>query len=89
MSETVAYRSPVSKLVRFFRKSRDQWKEKCQERRRLCRKLSNQVRVVEASRRRWRQEAKEARREAEEARQEVQQLRKELEETKMNSPQRR
>lgn len=82
MAEDVVYKSPASKLVRFFRKSRDQWKEKCQERKRLCRKLSNQVRVVEASRRRWKQEAKDARREVQKARREVEQLRSELEEAK-------
>ena len=47
--------SPLRKLVVFFRKSRDRWKEKCQEAKRLCKKLSNQLRAVESSRQQWRE----------------------------------
>lgn len=59
-----AYKSPLRKLVHVFKRSRDRWKAKCQERKRLCRKLANQVRAVEASREKWKQAAKEAQKQA-------------------------
>lgn len=52
--EVQNFTSPLRKLVNFFRKSRDRWKEKYQEAKRLCKKLSNQVRAVERSRKKWR-----------------------------------
>ena len=60
--ETKDLKSPVRKLVRFFRSSRDGWKGKCQESKRNNKKLSNQVRAVERSRDRWKQIAKAERR---------------------------
>ena len=60
--ETKELRSPVRKLVRFFRSSRDGWKAKCQEWKRNNKRLSNQVRAVETSRDRWKQIAKAERR---------------------------
>ena len=73
--ETKELRSPVRKLVRFFRSSRDGWKAKCQEWKRNNKKLSNQVRAVEKSREHWRQIAKAER-------QRVRQLERELEAAK-------
>jgi hypothetical protein len=55
------YKSPVSKLLTFFPQSRDRWKAKCQEAKRVNKKLANQVRAVEKSREHWRQAALAAR----------------------------
>jgi hypothetical protein len=59
MSETNAldYKSPLRKLVAFFQKSRNAWKEKHHEAKAECKKLSNQVRAVEKSRQQWRERA--------------------------------
>lgn len=51
------FSSPVVKLVRFFHKSRDQWKAKHQELKKNCKNLQNQTRAVEKSRQRWRDRA--------------------------------
>ncbi len=51
------FRSPATKLVRFFQGSRDSWKRKHQEAKRLCKKLGNQVRAVEKSRAHWKKVA--------------------------------
>lgn len=53
------YKSPVRKLARFFEKSRDQWKAKCREAKRMIRLLKSRIRFLEKSRDRWRQRAKE------------------------------
>lgn len=58
--EAKQFRSPQHKLVRFFERSRNQWKEKCREAKQRCKRLSNQVRAVEKSRERWRAEAEAA-----------------------------
>jgi len=56
--ESDELKSPVRKLVRFFRSSRDGWKSKYQEAKRNHKRLVNQVRVVEKSREHWKQVAK-------------------------------
>jgi hypothetical protein len=53
------YKSPVRKLTRFFEKSRDQWKAKCREAKRMIRLLKSRIRFLEKSRDRWRQRAEE------------------------------
>ena len=53
------YKSPIPKLARFFEKSRDQWKAKCQKAKRKVQRLSNRVRYLEESRASWKQRAKE------------------------------
>ncbi len=75
--ETREFKSPLRKLVRFFRSSRDAWKEKYRLMKRQCRKLANQAAAVEKSRDRWRQEAKELHRS-------VKKLEKELERQKLS-----
>ncbi len=52
--------SPVRKLVRFFRTSRDRWKAKHQQLKQSCKLLRNQTRAVEKSREQWRESAKAA-----------------------------
>ena len=51
------FASPVSKLVRFFEKSRNGWKAKHRELKRTCKLLQNQTRAVEKSRESWRARA--------------------------------
>jgi len=43
------YKSPKSKLVTFFRKSRDQWKEKARESKAVIKRLKNRIVFLEKS----------------------------------------
>jgi len=43
------YKSPRRKLLRFFEKSRDQWKAKCLEAKATVKRLQNRVRFLETS----------------------------------------
>jgi chromosome segregation ATPase len=43
------YKSPRRKLVTFFEKSRNQWKEKCSEAKTKVKQLNNRVRFLEKS----------------------------------------
>src|ERR1700691_1107602 len=47
------YKSPPSKLLCFFRKSRNQWKEKCLATKRLVKQLKNRIRFLETSKEHW------------------------------------
>jgi len=47
------YKSPRRKLVRFFEKSRDQWKAKCQTAKATVKRLQNRVRFLERSKAQW------------------------------------
>ena len=51
------YRSPQRKLVRFFEKSRNQWKAKCRDAKRLVRRLKNRAAWLEHSRDTWKARA--------------------------------
>ncbi len=51
------YSSPAHKLIKFFRSSRDSWKTKHQLVKKELKLAQNQVRAVEKSRTKWRQEA--------------------------------
>jgi len=73
-----AYKSPVTKLLRFFESSRDQWKKKHHDLKAELKLAHNQVRAVEKSREMWRQRA-------EESAQRVGQLEAELAGTKTQS----
>lgn len=53
------YTSPLGKLVRFFKRSRDNWKRKYQQAKHQNKLLQNQTRAVERSREQWRQQAQE------------------------------
>lgn len=44
-----AYKSPKSKLVTFFRKSRDGWKEKARESKTVIKRLKNRIAFLERS----------------------------------------
>ena len=56
------YLSPLKKLVKFFRNSRDQWKAKHHEAKKKVKMLQNQTRAVERSRQAWRTRAESAER---------------------------
>lgn len=73
------FRSPLAKLVRFFERSRDKWKQKFRDAKVAMKRLSNQVRAVERSRARWRQLARDAQRR-------LVQLEREVEEQKTLAP---
>jgi len=53
------YTSPVKKLVRFFEKSRDQWKAKHHQLKVLVKRLENRVRFLEKSKEHWKSRVKE------------------------------
>ena len=76
MLETQAQvlKSPIRKLMKFFRGSRDGWKGKHHEAKVQCKKLKNQVRAVEKSRQLWRERAEEQERRARELERELEEL---------------
>ncbi len=59
MNETKAkeYKSPKRKLVRFFEKSRDQWKLKCSDAKAMVKRQRNRIRFLEASKEKWKTKA--------------------------------
>ncbi len=57
------YKSPASRLVRVFKKSRDQWKERANQKQKRMRGLEIQVRDLSRSRERWKEKAKQAQQE--------------------------
>jgi chromosome segregation ATPase len=44
-----SYKSPKHKLVKFFEKSRNQWKAKCLEAKTVIKRLQNRIRFLEKS----------------------------------------
>jgi peptidoglycan hydrolase CwlO-like protein len=52
------YKSPEKKLVRFFETSRNKWKTKARESKRVLKRLKNRIRFLETSRARWKDKAK-------------------------------
>jgi len=78
------YKSPIRKLVRFFEKSRDQWKAKCLEAKATAKGLNHRIRYLEQSKVEWKTRAKELEKEL--ARMKAQQNRAQsLEDDKKNS----
>lgn len=57
-TESLSYRSPVAKLLRFFRHSRDRWKEKCLTAKRQNKSLKTRLAKMKESRDRWKAEAR-------------------------------
>lgn len=53
------YKSPRRKLVRFFEKSRDQWKAKHRRTKTRVKRLENRVRFLEKSKAQWKSRVKE------------------------------
>jgi len=68
--------SPVRKLMRFFKISRDKWKAKYLELRKQYRLLDNKVRAITKSRENWRQMAEEVQQEARLLREELESIKK-------------
>jgi predicted nuclease with TOPRIM domain len=58
LQEKSVYKSPERKLVRFFETSRNKWKTKARESKRMLKRLKNRVRFLETSRARWKDKAK-------------------------------
>jgi len=69
--ERAMFKSPVPKLVKFFEKSRNGWKSKCQQAKTRNKRLATQTRAVEKSRDAWRQRAELAEGELRDLRQEL------------------
>ncbi len=65
------FTTPLRKLARFFKTSRDGWKQKCQEAKQQCKKLINQVRAVEKSRDHWKELARQKEQEMRELKQQL------------------
>lgn len=68
--------SPIRKLARFFKSSRDKWKAKYSELRKEYRVMDNKVRAVMKSRERWRQMADQAQQETRRLREELESIKK-------------
>ncbi len=73
-TQEMEYTSPLRKLVRFFKSSRDKWKAKHHEVKKQLKLSQNQIRAVEKSRARWRQDAEKARAQADGLRTELEAL---------------
>jgi hypothetical protein len=56
-SETKQYKSPRRKLVKFFEKSRNQWKTKCIDAKARVKKLNHRLRYLEANKNEWKSKA--------------------------------
>ena len=52
------YKSPKHKLIRFFEKSRNEWKIKAQNAKIALKKLTNRISFLEKSRSNWKVKAK-------------------------------
>jgi ElaB/YqjD/DUF883 family membrane-anchored ribosome-binding protein len=61
------FRSPISKLLAFFRRSRDRWKEKCKQAKKELKSLKTVHAKLKASRDYWKQKARQVAREGTEA----------------------
>lgn len=53
------YKSPTSKLLKFFEKSRDAWKKKCRDAKRTVKRLKNRIRMLEHSKEHWKNRVQE------------------------------
>jgi hypothetical protein len=61
IAEALPYRSPISKLLRFFCGSRNKWKAKCKEAKRENRSLKYRLAVMTESRNHWKAEVRQMR----------------------------
>jgi hypothetical protein len=58
IGESLPYRSPISKLLRFFCRSRDKWKAKCKQAKRENKSLKYRLAKMTESRDRWKAEVR-------------------------------
>jgi hypothetical protein len=61
IGESLPYRSPISKLLRFFCRSRDKWKAKCKAAKRENKSLKHRLAKMTESRDRWKVQARNSR----------------------------
>ena len=61
IGESLPYRSPISKLLRFFCRSRDKWKAKCKAAKRENKSLKYRLAVMTENRNRWKAEVRDLR----------------------------
>jgi len=80
-----SYKSPPRKLIRFFEKSRDQWKSKHQAAKKQLKRLQNRVRFLEKGKASWKSRAKELETELARLKAGQQSLEKEVERLKKKS----
>ena len=78
------YKSPKSKLVTFFRKSRDQWKEKARESKVVIKRLKNRIVFLEKSKARLQDKVTQLEQELSRLKTEAHQRAEELEAAKKN-----
>ena len=83
VEEKKRYKSPIRKLVKFFEKSRDQWKIKCREAKAKVKYLNNRVRDLEKNREKWKRKAKEVETELKKVKTELETLRQDLKKTEV------
>ena len=57
IGESLPYRSPISKLLRFFWRSRDKWKAKCKAAKEENKSLKYRLAKMKESRDRWKAQA--------------------------------
>ena len=60
IGETWSYLSPIHKLLRFFRRSRDKWKAKCLDAKKENKSLKYRLAKMTESRDRWKAEARDS-----------------------------
>ena len=58
IGESLPYRSPISKLLRFFCRSRDKWKAKCKAAKQENKSLKYRLAKMKESRDRWKVQAR-------------------------------
>jgi hypothetical protein len=76
--EPKTFASPLRKLVRFFHRSRDSWKEKCRQAKVALKRVKNEAYALRKSRDEWKRVAKQRE-------QELEQLQRELDDQKKRS----
>jgi len=76
------YRSPKRKLVSFFEKSRDQWKTKYQEVKKIIKRQQNRIRFLERSKEQYKEKVRELEAEVEGLRAAQSEKEREIEELK-------
>ncbi len=69
-ADGTTYKSRLKVLMEFFRRSRDQWKEKCLAAKAALKKANNLIRWLETSRDTWKAKAKNLEGEARQLREE-------------------
>jgi hypothetical protein len=69
-----SYRSPRTKLLRFFVRSRDGWKQKCQVAKLRIKRLSNRLQKLKVSRDRWKEQYRTLSNELQQIQEELQRL---------------